>query len=249
MINQNIHFDEFDDDDNAPQVSLIIPAAGESSRMEMSTRKPWIPLGGMPIIIRTLAVFRQISWIKEVILVVNQDDEKDARDMLWNDLREHGVSMIVTGAENRAMSVYNGLQVTDPANDVVAVHDAVRPFITVDTCKALMRLASKTGAAIPVTPVTDTIKRVEGDKVIDTPQRIGMMSVQTPQCFRREVLVEAYEFALKTGGITDNITDDASLVEQYGQEVSVILSNSTNIKITCKEDLVLAESLLKTGIV
>ncbi len=245
MIDAHMDFN----DDMAPEVSLIIPAAGDSTRMGMTKRKPWLPLGGVPIILRTLSVFKEIDWVKEIVLVVNEQDEAEARGPQWEELRRHGVTMIVTGAENRAMSVFNGLQVTDPAAEVIAIHDAVRPFVSADTCKALFRTASKRGAAIPVTPVTDTIKRVEGDKVIDTPQRVGMMAVQTPQCFRREVLVEAYEYAFKTDGISDNITDDSSLVEQYGQEVSVILSSSDNIKITTKEDLVLAGSMLKAGLV
>lgn len=236
-------------DPDSPVVSLIIPAAGDSTRMRASKRKPWLPLGGKPIILRTLELFHSLPWVQEIILVVNEADEEEANGPLYDSLASRGVSMIVTGGANRAESVWNGVQVSDPSSEVVAVHDAVRPFISLDTCKAIMRTARDRGACVPVVPMQDTVKRVEGDKVTETIRRLGLMAVQTPQCFRRELLIEAYEYATRTGGVLENITDDASLVEAYGETVSVVLGSSANLKITTPEDLVIAEAMLKAGVV
>lgn len=244
-----MHIPEMDsDDDNPPRATLIIPAAGESSRMGLSKRKPWVELAGKPIILHTLAAFQKLSWIEEVILVVNAEDEDEANDKMWQTLSDHGVTLITTGGESRAESVWKGLQLTNPQLDVVAIHDAVRPFISLDTCRALIRTARDRGAAIPATPVTDTVKRIEGDRIQQTISRVGLMAVQTPQCFRRDILINAYELAFNTGGLSENITDDAWLVEQYGQDIITILNPSTNIKITTREDLVLATALLRSGL-
>lgn len=236
-------------DQDYPSVCLIIPAAGDSTRMRASKRKPWLPLGGKPIILRTLELFQSLPWIEEIVLVVNKADEEEVNGALWESLSARGVSLIVTGGANRAESVWNGLQVSDPSCEVVAVHDAVRPFISIDTCKALMRTARDRGAAVPVIPMQDTVKRIEGDRVTETIRRLGLVAVQTPQCFRRELLLEAFDFARRTGGILENMTDDASLIEAYGSEVHAILGSSANLKITTQEDLVIAEAMLKARVV
>lgn len=236
-------------DADAPTVSLILPAAGDSTRMRASKRKPWLTLGGKPILFRTLELFHSLPWIEEIVLIVNEADEDEANGPMWEALSARGVSMVVTGGANRAESVWNGLQVSDPSCEVVAIHDAVRPFISLDTCKAIMRTARDRGACVPVVPMQDTVKRIEGDKVTETIRRLGLMAVQTPQCFRRELLIEAYEHARRTGGILENITDDASLVEAYGEPVSVVLGSSANLKITTQEDLVIAEAMLKAGVI
>lgn len=237
-----------DDDDNPPRASLIIPAAGESSRMGLNKRKPWLDLAGRPVIMHTLAAFSKLDWIEEVVLVVNPEDEDEARDRMWEELSELGVSMITTGGGSRAESVWKGLQLTNPRLEVVAVHDAVRPFISLDTCRALLRTARDRGAAVPAIPVSDTIKRIEGDKVLQTVARTGLMAVQTPQCFRRELLIDAFELAFSTGGLSQSVTDEAWLVEQYGQEITVILGSATNMKLTTREDMVLATALLRSGL-
>ena len=110
-------------------------------------------------------------------------------------------------------------------------------------------MARDYGAAIPVTPVTDTIKRVHAAKVTDNVRRLGLMAAQTPQCFRRELLIEAFAYTDNTGGVSENVTDDSSLVEAYGHEVRCLLGNAQNFKITTKEDLQLADLMLKAGMV
>ncbi len=237
--------DEFEE---LPEVSLILVAAGSSTRMNAHKRKPWLNLGGKMIIMRTLEAFKGLKEIKEIILVVNEDDLDYARNTLGKELRELGVTMIASGGDSRYESSWNGIMLASPTSEVVAIHDAVRPFISQDTMKALFKMARDYGAAVPVVQVQDSLKRVEADKITNSISRVGAMAVQTPQCFRRDWIIDAFEFARSTGGIAETITDEAGLIENLGREVSVILGSAYNMKLTTKEDLVLAEALLKSGL-
>lgn len=236
------------DDADLPFITAIIPAAGDSSRLAATKRKPWLLLNNEPIIFRTLRLIKKIRGVEEIILIVHPDDENYANDELGEKLEKAGVNLIITGGKNRAASVYNALQVTDPMGEIVAIHDAVRPFADLSMCNALCKMAHTFGAAIPVTPIIDSVKRVHTDKIIENVRRLGLMSAQTPQCFRRQLLIDAYTFAQNTGGIGnigEHLTDDSALVENFGHEVRVILGNADNIKITTKDDLLLAEAMLK----
>lgn len=236
-------------EDDDLSVTVILPAAGESSRMGLSTRKPFLPLSGITILERTCQRMMETKLVGEIVLAVHPDDLEAVQDQYEEKLMRVGVSMIVAGGRSRAESVWNALEVSDPSADVVAVHDAVRPFASVSLCRALFKLAHQRDAAIPASPVTDTIKRVEGDAVTETVRRLGLMQVQTPQAFRREMLLGAFEFMRRTGGLTERITDDASMVEAYGHPVSVIHGEPYNLKITTKDDLRLAELLLQAQLV
>lgn len=231
------------------RVSVILAAAGEGTRMGGAVRKPLLALGGVPILLRTLRRLASIKLVREILVAVHPEDVEPIRAEVWDAWMEAGATLLVAGGASRAESVWNALQVTDPQADVVAVHDAVRPFVPVDLCRALFRLAHKRGAAIPVLPVQDTIKRIEGDTVTETPQRAGLVGVQTPQVVRRDLFVNAYEYRFSTGGLGEAITDDASLVEAYGEPVSVLHGSPWNLKITRPDDLRLAEAMLAAGLV
>ncbi len=241
--------DPLADENEAVPVSAILVAAGESTRMGGVKRKPFLIVGGTSILARTLALFDALPEVEEVILVVHPDDLEEVRERSWTVFAAAGATLAVAGGSNRAESVWNGIRVSDPANPLLAVHDAVRPFAGADLCRGLFRMALKRGAAVPVVPVGDTVKRVEGDRIVETPPRLGLMRVQTPQIFRREVLIEANEYALRTGGLSERITDDAALVEAMGGEVAVLLGNPYNLKITTPEDVKLAEALLAAKLV
>ena len=235
--------------EDLPFTTAIIPAAGDSSRMGGAQRKPWLPLAGEPIILRTVRLLKAVKAVEEIILAVHPDDLAYAQDVMGEKLEKAGVTLIIAGGATREETVRKALEVTDPMCEIVAVHDAVRPFADRSMCDALCKMARDFGAAITVTPVTDTIKRVHADRVTDNVRRLGLMAAQTPQCFRRELLVEAFAYADNTGGVSENITDDSSLVEAYGHEVRCILGSAQNFKITTKEDLQLAELMLKAGMV
>lgn len=230
-------------------ISAIIPAAGESTRMKQLQRKPFLSVGGEPILLRTCKMLASQPEINELIIVAHPEDVEKVRDTYTEILGAGTVVIVVAGGECRAESVWNGLCIADPQAELIAVHDAVRPFMSREVCEQLFLTAQKRGAAIPVLPLTDTIKRVEVDKVTETLRRVGVMRVQTPQVFRRELLVEAYEYARETGGLSDRITDDAALVEAMESEVAAVLGDPFNLKITTAADLQLLELFIKEKLV
>ena len=234
--------------EDLPFTTAIIPAAGDSSRMNGAKRKPWLLLGGEPIVLRTVRLLKSVKSVEEIILAVHPEDLDYAQGEMGEKLEKAGVTLIIEGGKNREETVKKALEVTDPMCEIVAIHDAVRPFADRSMCNALCKMARDFGAAVPVVPVTDTIKRVHADRITDNIRRLGLMAAQTPQCFRRELLIEAFAYAENTGGVPEEITDDSSLVEAYGHEVRVILGSAQNFKITTKEDLQLAELMLKAGL-
>ncbi len=229
-------------------LSVIVPAAGLSERMGGEVRKPFLTLGGEEILLRTCRKLAKLRRLLEIIVVVHPDDVAYLQDERWEELHEAGVELVVAGGESRAESVWNGLEVVGAKAEMVAVHDAVRPFFAVDLAEALVETARRVGAAIPVRPLADTVKRVAGDRVEETVRRTGLMRVGTPQVFRSDVLIEAYEYGRRTGGLSGRITDDAQLVEEMGGEVGAVLDSEYNIKITSPADLRLAEALLAAGL-
>ncbi len=237
-----------DMEQDLPEVSLVLVAGGESTRMQAHKRKPWLSVGGKPILYRTIEVFAALPEVREIILVINKADEDYARNVVGEELKKLGVTLITCGGESRYDSSWNGIMLSSPTAEVVAVHDAVRPFVKADTAKGLFKMARDYGAAVPALAAQDSLKRIEGDKIIETISRVGAMAVQTPQCFRRDLIIEAFEYARSTGGIPETITDEAGLVENFGREVRVLLGSKYNLKLTTKEDLVLAEALLKSGL-
>lgn len=229
-------------------LTAIIPAAGESTRMGGETRKPWMTLADEPILYRTCRALNAIEAVTEIILVLHPADVDRAKAEHGTQLKDCGVSLIVAGGRCRAESVWNGIEVVSAGAELIAVHDAVRPFIGPGIGAQLVKMAKQRGGAVPVTPLADTIKRVEADAVVETPRRAGLVRVQTPQVFQSDLLIDAYEYAQRTGGLSESITDDASLVEQFGHEVAIVLGEEYNFKITTPRDLRMAEALLAAGI-
>ncbi|MBM7663388.1 2-C-methyl-D-erythritol 4-phosphate cytidylyltransferase [Bacillus mesophilus] len=220
---------------------VIIPAAGQGKRMKAGKNKQFILLGTKPVIIHTLSVFEKDKDCTEIILVVNKD-EVDTFKTLLKEHHIHKVKQLINGGEERQHSVYNGLKQVDSDTELVLVHDGARPFITIEKIQLLVQEASKTGAAILAVPVKDTIKRVTNGQVDETVERSSLWTVQTPQAFRVNHLLEAYNLASKTGFLG---TDEASLVEQLNKPISVVTGDYDNIKLTTPEDLIYGESILK----
>lgn len=230
-------------------VGVIVPAAGLGLRMDSDTRKPFLALGGEPILFRTCRRLADIPGVLEIIVALHPDDVEYIQDEKWEEARAAGITLAVAGGGSRAESVWNALQVLSARAELVAVHDGVRPFLSIDVAKALISTARRRGAAVPVVPMVDTPKRVEGDVIVESPRRAGLMRVQTPQVFKSDLLIEAYEYALRTGGVSENTTDDAQLVSALGHEVAAVFGNELNLKITSKNDLRLAEALLAAEMV
>ena len=222
--------------------SAIIAAAGTGTRMASDRPKQFLHLAGIPIIFHTLRPFEQCDSIHEVIVVLPAE-ESAAFLALAGKQGLRKLSRVVPGGMTRADSVRRGLLAIRSASaGIVAVHDGVRPFVTVEEIESVVAAALVDGAAILAAPVTDTIKQVSGDAVVQTLERRELRRALTPQCFRYELLRKAYEHA----DVNDpSLTDESALVEKIGARVTVIEGSSRNIKITTPQDLAIAEAFLK----
>ena len=222
-------------------VSAIIPAAGSGKRMGGKTSKQYLSICGRPILIETLTVFEKSSHIDEIILISPSSDIPLLEEML----KEYSlakVSKIVCGGKERQDSIRNGLDALDRSSEIVLVHDAVRPFINDELIRNLIDAVNEYGAAITAVPVKDTVKRAGGSSVMETVPRENLWLAQTPQAFKTQLLIEAYENAGKKG---IRGTDDASLVEAMGLDVRIVMGSYENIKITTPDDLIFAEAIKK----
>ncbi|HEY3580826.1 MAG TPA: 2-C-methyl-D-erythritol 4-phosphate cytidylyltransferase [Pyrinomonadaceae bacterium] len=220
----------------------IIAAAGTGSRMASRRPKQFLQLAGTPIIFHTLKPFELCDSIQEVIVVLPAEESAEFLAQAGKrGLRK--LARVVPGGATRADSVKRGLQAIRAATaDIVAVHDGVRPFVTVEEIEDTIEAARRDGAAILTTRATDTIKRVEGDTVVETLARRNLRQALTPQCFRYELLRRAYE---QVDVADPSLTDESVLVERLGHRVTVVEGSPRNIKITTPRDLLLAEALLQ----
>ena len=221
----------------------IIAAAGTGSRMASDRPKQFLQLAGTPIIFHTLKPFELCESIQEVIVVLPPEESP----AFLAQAGKHGLrklARVVPGGATRADSVKRGLMAIRSATaEIVAVHDGVRPFVTVEEIDNTIAAAQRDGAAILATPVTDTIKLVESDAVVKTLERRNLRQALTPQCFRYELLRKAYEQA----DVNDpSLTDESALVERLGQKVTIVEGSARNIKITTPRDLSIAETFLST---
>lgn len=224
------------------KTAAIIAAAGLGKRMGGNQPKQYLEVGGRPIICHTLDRFATYG-IHEMIVVVEPGREGPVRDEIIRGFGYPSSWKVVPGGEVRQRSVYNGLGAVSGDVDVVLVHDGVRPYVTVEQIVALAELAFREGACILAERMKDTVKRAGHDgSIVETVDRKDLWRAQTPQAFRRELLIQAMESAFKDEFVG---TDDASLVERLGRRVFIVEGESRNIKITTPEDLLVAEAIQK----
>ncbi len=223
----------------------VIPAAGMGKRMGASINKQYLLLKGKPIVAHTLQLFQDSPAISGIILVIPADEIPYCREEVVERFSLSKVIEIVPGGKERQHSVMNGLSVLKRYagdEDVVVIHDGVRPFIDEKMLQESIALASEGSGALTGVPVKDTIKVVENGFVIDTPDRSALWHAQTPQSFRYGLILQMHEMAAQEGFLG---TDDCSLLERYGEKVRIITGSYRNIKITTPEDLLLAEEFIK----
>jgi 2-C-methyl-D-erythritol 4-phosphate cytidylyltransferase len=239
------------------KVAVIIPAAGLGTRMsgtssgkaKKAPSKQFAELGGTPILLHTLRKFAAVPEVSEIFVALRKDEispfrarlEKEGKDILLKNLH------LIEGGEHRQQSVANALAaVKGSADDIILVHDAVRPFVTPEIIREVIQAVGKHGAAIAGQPAVDTIKQVERTAetaiIKATVPREKIVMAQTPQGFFYEVIKKAFDQAEADGFIG---TDEASLVEHSGHEVAVVMGSPRNIKITTPADLELAQFFLK----
>ncbi len=225
-----------------PRISVIIAAAGRAERFGGAERKTFAKLDGRPVFLRSVEHFITRQDVCQTILAVASDDLDKMKSSYGANLGFMGVKL-VEGGTRRCDTVRAGLDVVSDDADLVAVHDASRPCVTADLIDAVFAEAAKTGAAILAAPIVGTIKRVGESMVVEqTEPRAGLFEAQTPQVFRKDVLLDAYA---KVDTTRDDITDDAQIVELSGHPVAIVKSDLTNMKITTKADMALANAILK----
>ena len=217
---------------------IIIVAGGKGLRMGSDIPKQFLPIGGKPVLMRTLERFRAYSSELQIILVL-----PEAQQDFWRQLCEEYhfdvEHQIANGGQTRFHSVQNGLAlVPDDAEGVVGVHDGVRPFPSIEVIRNCYETARTAKAVIPVIPVVETVRHLEGDKSVTVP-RGDYRLVQTPQTFDIQLLKAANKQPYN-----DGFTDDASVVESYGHAITLVEGNRENIKITTPYDLKIAEVLI-----
>ena len=242
---------------------IIIVAGGKGLRMGSDIPKQFLPIGGKPVLMRTLERFRAYSSALQIILVL-----PEAQQDYWRQLCEEYhfdvEHQIANGGQTRFHSVQNGLAlVPDDAEGVVGVHDGVRPFPSIEVIRNCYETARTAKAVIPVIPVVETVRHLEGDKSVTVP-RGDYRLVQTPQTFDIQLLKAAYKRAQNQVNLSsaereqarpevkaanrqpynDGFTDDASVVESYGYAITLVEGNRENIKITTPYDLKIAEVLI-----
>lgn len=224
------------------KVAVIVAAAGKGERLRSKVRKPFVLLGREPILVLTLKVLEACARIDEIILVVNQADMAKAR-LAVNRAGLKKVAKIVIGGKRRLDSVMNGLSHVSAEAEYVLVHDGCRPFADKKSISSVIEETEIFGAAIPCVAVKPTVKEVEkGNFVAATLNRQSLAEAQTPQGFKKEILLCAYEKALADG---IDATDDSALVERLGIKVKVVEGSYRNIKITTIEDLEYAKLLIE----
>ena len=233
---------------------VIIVAGGKGLRMGSDIPKQFLPIGGKPVLMRTLERFREYSADLQIILVL-----PEAQQGYWKELcKEYhfplpattplpqqggaggGSYLLANGGQTRFHSVQNGLAlIPDDAEGVVGVHDGVRPFPSIEVIRNCFETARTAKAVIPVIPVVETVRHLHGDSSVTVP-RSEFRLVQTPQTFDIQLLKAANRQLYN-----DGFTDDASVVESYGHAITLVEGNRENIKITTPYDIVVAEALCK----
>ena len=234
---------------------VIIVAGGKGLRMGGDIPKQFLPIGGKPVLMRTIERFWAYSEDLQIILVLPETQQD-----YWRELCEEyrfpmpattplprqggagsGSYLLANGGQTRFHSVQNGLAlVPDDAEGVVGVHDGVRPFPSIEVIRNCYETAREKKAVIPVIPVVETVRHLEGEGSVTVP-RGDYRLVQTPQTFDIQLLKKA-----NSQPYNDGFTDDASVVESYGHAITLVEGNRENIKITTPYDLVIAEAILKS---
>ena len=222
--------------------TAIIMAAGKGKRMQTAVSKQFLSVCGKEILAWTVDVFEKSPLVDTILLMASADGKEDVQH-LWDSYGWKKVATVLEGGKERQNSVANGLAAVGEETDIVLIHDGVRPFVTEEMIADSMVAAQAYGGAVIGVPAKDTIKVCSADGLaVETPDRSTLWQIQTPQTFQRDLIVNAYEKADRDGFLG---TDDASVAEFAGHQVKVVMGSYRNIKITTKEDLVIAEAFFK----
>ena len=227
-------------------VAAIVLAAGAGRRIGGEVAKTYLPIAGRPLVLRTLDRMFAAKTVKQVVLVVaaNEMDRCDA--LLGADPQLRDLPYLLqTGGATRQQSAKRGLERIAAETDIVIIHDGARPFVSAALIDRCVESAAEKGAVVAGLPARDTIKVIGDDRLIrSTPARRSLWEIQTPQVFKKELIVAAHQQAERDGV---EVTDDAMVVERLGKPVYVLEGERTNLKITLPEDIWLAEMMVRDG--
>ena len=224
-------------------VAVIICAAGASRRFGGKRKKPFVDVAGRAVFLRSVELFDNRSDVKQILLAIPPEDEELVNVKWGPNLSFFNVQLCFGGTE-RFDTVKGTLELIREDIDLIAVHDAVRCCVTEKWVNAVFAAAAQTGAAILACPVTATMKQAKDNTIIKTVDRTGLYEAQTPQVFEAGLLKKAYENLKNLD--KSKISDDSQLVEAFGRKVSIVEADSSNIKITQRSDIAIAEAILKT---
>ena len=222
-----------------PFVTAVIPAAGSSTRMG-SKNKLLLELNEIPVLARTIYAFELAEAVDEIILVCREQDMLAYQELI-DKYRFTKVSRIVRGGATRAESVYAGVYAAERAA-YVAIHDGARPLVSERIISKTIEAAMQDRAAAPVVPIKDSVKKLEGGRIVADVPRASIVAVQTPQCFERTLILQALELAVRKNV---PLTDDCSAVELMGIPCTATEGSYRNLKITTPEDIATAEAMLE----
>ncbi len=225
------------------KVGVIICAAGASKRFGEKRKKPFVDVGGRAVFLRSVEIFSNREDVKQILLAISPEDEELVNVKWGPNLKFYNVKVCFGGAE-RFDTVQKGLELIKDDIELVAVHDAVRCCVKEEWIDKVIAEAAKTEAAILACPVVATLKEAKDNVIIKSVDRTSLYEAQTPQIFKAELLRKAYENLKNLD--RSKISDDAQLVEAIGEKVSIVETDSSNIKITHKADIAIAEAILKS---
>ncbi len=228
---------------NGKFISVIIAAAGSGSRMKKrKINKQYRMIGSKPMLSHTIKAFDDNPFVDEIIVIVKEEDIGYCNEIIVEPYGYRKVSHITDGGSERQDSIYKALKKVNRSSDIILIHDGARPFIEDRQINALIKYLDKEKAAAVGIPLKDTVKIIEGDNIVSTPDRKKMRAVQTPQGFDKSLIMQAYEKAEKEGFYG---TDDTTLAERLGIPVRIIDGSYKNIKITTEEDMMIANAFIE----
>jgi 2-C-methyl-D-erythritol 4-phosphate cytidylyltransferase len=223
-------------------IGVIICAAGAGSRFGGNRKKPFVDVAGRAAFLRSVELFTSRDDVKQVLLAIASEDQELVEVKWGPNLKFYNVQICFGGAE-RFDTVTKAMELIKETINLIAVHDAVRCCVTKEWIDKCFAAAAKTGAAMLACPVSDTIKKVKDNIITETVDRSGLYEAQTPQVFEASLLRKAYENLKNLD--KGKISDDSQLVEALGHKVSIVETDSSNIKITQKNDVAIAEAIIK----
>lgn len=218
----------------------IVLAGGSGSRMKSEINKVFLPLRGVPAIVRAIAPFTGLC--AGAVVVAREQDEEEMTDLLARYGMNRFVSKVVRGGDTRQASVANGLSALPGDAEIVLIHDGARALVTEEVISRALKSAEEKGSGVAAVPVTDTVKKADGQgRVLETLDRAALYAMQTPQAFQVQLIAKAHEKARAEGFVA---TDDAALLEALGLPVYLTLGDKENLKLTTPEDLTFGEAIL-----